>query len=150
MLIAGLKDGTIKIYDVRSHQEIFKISDYKGGELGNISFSNKGLNFAAAWKSSDTCRVFNLKRLGKEVFELKHSAGNVNFVNFDFFGGSLLTAAGSSLNIYQATKKWDEPAVYTNERAHDTGIVNLAKFSPSGRFIVSAGNEDRFMNVFGL
>jgi WD40 repeat protein len=42
MLLTGLKDGTIKIYDVRSNQEIFKITDYKG-DLSQISFSNKGL-----------------------------------------------------------------------------------------------------------
>ena len=30
MLLTGLKDGTIKIYDVRTNQEIFKITDYKG------------------------------------------------------------------------------------------------------------------------
>lgn len=148
MLITGLKDGTIKIYDIRSHQEIFKISDYKG-ELGNVSFSNKGLNFAASWKSQDVCRIFNLKKLGKEVHEIKHTGGNVNCVNFDFFGNYLLTGAGSSLNIY-ASKHWNEPAVYTNEKAHETGVVSVAKFSPSGKFIVSGGSEDRFMKVYGL
>jgi WD40 repeat protein len=42
MLLTGLKDGTIKIYDVRTNTEIFKITDFKG-ELSQIAFSNKGL-----------------------------------------------------------------------------------------------------------
>jgi WD40 repeat protein len=50
MLVTGLKDGTIKIYDIRSHMEIFKITDFKG-EIASLSFSNRGLNFAAAWKT---------------------------------------------------------------------------------------------------
>jgi hypothetical protein len=67
--------------------------------LSNISFSNKGLNFAVSWKTSDVCRVFNLKKNGKESFEVKHPAA-VNYVNFDHFGGYLLTGAGSHLNIF--------------------------------------------------
>ena len=115
MLVTGLKDGTIKIYDVRTHQEIFKMTDYPG-ELSSISFSNKGLNFAAALKSSDICRVFNLRKLGKEVNEVKLSGG-VNSINFDHYGGYLLAGAGSALTIH-AAKKWDEPPLYYNEKAH--------------------------------
>ena len=81
MMLTGLKDGTIKIYDVRSNQEIFKISEYKG-ELNQIAFSNKGLNFAVAWKNTDVCRVFNMKKLGREVSEVK-LPGNVHSVQFD-------------------------------------------------------------------
>ena len=83
MMLTGLKDGTIKIYDVRTNQEIFKINEYKeGGELKEIAFSNKGLNFAVAWKNSEICRVFNMKKLGREVSEVK-MAGEVHSVEFD-------------------------------------------------------------------
>lgn len=148
MLVTGLKDGTIKIYDIRTHQEIFKLTDYKG-EIGNIAFSNKGLHFAASWKSHDVCRIFNLRKLGKEVNEIKHAAP-VNCVNFDNYGQYLLTGAGASLNIFAASKHWTEEPLYTNEVAHETGIVNVAKFSSSGKMIVTGGSEDRFMKVFGL
>jgi hypothetical protein len=46
------------------------MTDYQG-ELSSLSFSNKGLNFAAAWKTSEICRVFNLRKLGKDVNEVK-------------------------------------------------------------------------------
>ena len=145
MLVTGLKNGIIKIYDIRSHQEIFKITDYQG-EISSISFSNKGLNFAAAWKSSDICRIFNLRKLGKEVNEVKLSAG-VNSVSFDHYGGLLLAGAGSALTIH-AAKKWDEAPLFVNEKAHAQGVVSVAKFTTSGRHIVSAGADDRFMKVF--
>lgn len=148
MLLTGLKDGTIKIYDIRSHQEIFKIADYKG-DLSSLAFSNKGLNFAAAWKTSDVCRVFNLRKLGKEVYEIQHSAGPINSVAFDHYGGYLLTGAGNTMNIF-ASKKWDEPPVYANGHPQDNGVVNVAKFAKSGRMVVSGGNEDRFMKIFAI
>ena len=94
------------------------------------------------------CRIFNLKKLGKEVSEIKHEA-NVGSVAFDSYGNYLLTGAGSGLNIW-ASKQWNEPAVFSCEKAHDNGVVNVAKFSPSGRFLVSAGADDRFMKVFSL
>ena len=112
------------------------MTDYKG-ELSQISFSNKGLQFAVALKSSDICRVFNMKKLGREVNEIKTS-GNVHSVHFDPFGSFLLTGSGSSLSIYNSKKLSDSP-LYLNEKAHDTGVVNVARFSPSGRMIISGG-----------
>lgn len=147
MLLTGLKDGTIKIYDVRTNQEIFKITDYKG-DLSQISFSNKGLQFAVSWKSSDVCRVFNMKKLGKEVSEIK-LPGNVHSVHFDHYGSYLLTGAGSNLSVFNSRKLGDSP-LYSNDQTHDTGVVNVARFAPNGKMIVSGGTEDRFMKVFGI
>jgi len=147
MLLTGMKDGTIKIYDIRSNTEIFKLTDYKG-ELSQIAFSNKGLQFAVAMKSSNICRVFNMKKLGKDVTEIA-LPGNVHSVNFDQFGSYLLAGAGSTLTILNTKKLGDEP-LYRNDQVHDTGVVNVAKFAPNGRMIVSGGTEDRFMKVFGI
>ena len=145
MMIAGLKDGTMKIYDMRSQLVIAIIADFKGEqEIGNISFSNRGLNFGASWKGSEVCRVFNLKKLGKEVYTLPHSAP-VNQLQFDYYGNTIVTCAGSSLNVY-AVKQWDAPVV--SIPAHED-VVNVARFSCSGQFLVS-GSEDRFLKVFGL
>ncbi len=92
--------------------------------------------------------MFNLRKLGKEVYEIKHTAP-LNSVAFDHYGGYLLTGAGNQLNIF-ASKKWDEPAVYSNQQAQDTGVVSVAKFAQSGRMIVTGGSEDRFMKVFNI
>ena len=115
--------------------------------MGSISFSNKGLLFAVCCKNTEICKVYNLRKLGKEVIDIKHKQGlNVNSVNFDYYGGNLLTSAGHSLNIY-AAKLWNDP-LFVEPEAHES-IVNVAKFSPSGAFIAS-GSEDRFMKIYGL
>ena len=89
-----------------------------------------------------------MKKLGKEVNEIK-LPGNVHSVHFDNYGSYLLASAGNTLSIYNAKKLGDAP-LYINENAHDTGVVNVAKFAPNGRMIVSGGTEDRFMKVFGI
>jgi len=35
-----------------------------------------------------------------------------------------------------------------SEKVHAQGIVSVAKFTNSGRHIISGGTEDRFMKVF--
>jgi WD40 repeat protein len=94
-------------------------------------------------------RVFNLRKLGQEVFELKHDAP-VHSTNFDFYGQYLLTGSGAGINIFGASKHWNEPPLYTNSKVHEAGAVSKAKFSNSGRMVVSAGEEDRFMKVFHI
>jgi pre-mRNA-processing factor 19 len=146
MLVAGLKDGVLKIYDARSHQEIFKIADYRGAEVTSVAFSNRGLNFAAAWAGSEVVRVFNLKKLGKEVAEVKLAAP-ASSVKFDAYGSCLLAAAGPGVSVH-AGKQWAQ--VGGVERAQDSGVVSVARFSASGRRVVTAGNEDRFLKVFTI
>ena len=148
MLIVGLKDGTIKLYDIRTQQEIAKLDGFKG-ELSQITFSNKGLNFAAAWSTSDVARVFNLRKLGKEVYELKQESA-VQSVSFDKYGQNLVTGAGQVVNVYQASKHWNEGPIYSVAKAHDNGVLSAAKFSASGRMLVTAGSEDRFLKVFQM
>jgi WD40 repeat protein len=113
------------------------------GDVINITFSNKGLNFAAAWKNSNICRVFDLRKMDS-AFEIPHSS-HVNSVNFDNFGGYLATASSKELRFYTG-KKWDEE-IFTSE-VHE-GDINVVKFAPSGRYVCSGG-EDRFMKVTGL
>lgn len=147
MLIVGLKDGTIKILDIRSNQVIYELADYKG-ELSNISSSRKGLHFAASWKNQNVCRIFNLKKLGKEDYQIEHSLP-VNNVCFDNYGSYLLTSAGNTVNVYSG-KHWNDAALKYNQPVYESGVVNVAKFSKSGRMIVAGGSDDKFMKVFGL
>jgi WD40 repeat protein len=43
-LAVGLKNGVVKIYDIRSQQAILEFGDFKGlGEVKSLSFSNKGV-----------------------------------------------------------------------------------------------------------
>jgi hypothetical protein len=50
---------------------ISDLSNFKGhGEICSLSFSNKGLFFAAAWRNSDICRVFNLRKMKEESIQV--------------------------------------------------------------------------------
>ena len=89
-----------------------------------------------------------MKKLGKEVSEIK-LPGNVHSVHFDHYGSYLLTGAGSNLSVFNSRKLGDSP-LYSIDQAHDNGVVNVARFSPNGKMIVSGGTEDRFMKVFGI
>lgn len=91
-------------------------------------------------------KVFNLKKLGKEVAEVKVAAP-ASSVKFDAYGNSLLVGAGAGLSVH-AGKQW--PQVGAVERALDTGVVSVARFSASGRRVVAAGAEDRFVKVFTI
>jgi len=49
------------------------LDTYKGdGLINSLNFSDKGINFAAAWKGSPICRVFDLRKVDKESFALDH------------------------------------------------------------------------------
>ena len=54
----------------------------------------------------------------------------------------MLTGAGNGINIFGG-KNMTDP-IHSLE-AHE-GVINVAKFSPSGTLIVSGG-EDRFLKV---
>ena len=102
LLGAGLKNGVIKIYDMRSLKPMIEIDKFKGlGEVSSLAFSNKGLYFAAAWKNSSSCRVFNLRKMQEESLEVSDPEGfKTSFVSFDYYGNYLATCAGTAVSLY--------------------------------------------------
>jgi len=68
-------------------------------------------------------------------------------VQFDHFGNYLLSGSGKGIKITALVSKiWEDTHAIAD--LHE-GVVNTAKFSPSGRFIVTGG-EDRFMKVLSI
>lgn len=147
MLATGLKGGTIKIWDIRAQNEVVKaLTTFEGsGDVISLDFSSKGTYFAAAWTKSDVCRVFDLRKMDNAPVEVVHQDNHVTSVNFDYMGGNLLTTAGNEIRVTTG-KQWNETVL---QSAVHEGVVNVAKFAPSGRYIVSGG-EERFMKVTGL
>lgn len=125
MLATGLKGGIIKIWDIRTQEVVKELSGYSGkGDVISLAFSNKGINFAAAWKGSNVCRVFDLRKMDAPAYEVVHAEGSqVNSVAFDNMGGSLVSAGGKEVRI-STGKKWDEQILST--QAHEA-VVNVAK-----------------------
>lgn len=95
----------------------------------------------------ETAKLFNLRRIEEPALDIKHpiSGSKITSVAFDQYGTHLLAGVGNSLGLYNV-KNVNEPAY--NFEAHE-GVVNVAKFSPSGQLIVS-GAEDRFLKIHSL
>jgi WD40 repeat protein len=70
-MATGLKNGVIKIWDIREQTSVTSIANWSGeGSICSLNFSEKGINFAAAWKGSETARVFDLRKMDKESFSI--------------------------------------------------------------------------------
>ena len=102
------------------------------------------------WEESHTAQVFNIRKMGKETYPITSADSLIQGASFDHSGNYLVTGVGSGLQILTG-RKWDETVVSIPDAHQD--IVNVAKFAPSGTFIVSASdgkNDGRFIKVFGI
>jgi len=84
------------------------------GALHQISFSNKGYQFATAWQGSNIVKLFDLRE-GHQPTEIMVSEANredensaedfgVQAIGFDYYGSYLLAAEGRSMKVY--SKPW--------------------------------------------
>jgi len=104
------------------------------------------VQLAASWASMKDSKVFSLRKTNEVVNVVNHFENTTTHsVAFDHYGTNLLCGSGNGLNIHGG-KSLSEPI--HSVIAHD-GIVNIAKFSPSGSLIVSGG-EDRFLKIHSL
>ena len=62
---------------------------------------------AASWKNLDICRIFSLHKECAFV-DLEHKGNVVTSINFDRFGGFLMTSAGNELTLFNY-KSWKKP-----------------------------------------
>lgn len=108
-MATGVKNGVVRVWDIREQKTIKELTQGQGNnEVCDISFSNKGLLFAVAWKNSPITRIFDLRKLDKDIIELTNDnpASIVNSVNFDSFGTYLATGSGKDVKMY-AGKQWN-------------------------------------------
>lgn len=82
---------------------IKELDAHKGsGEVQNISFSNKGLQFAATLKNMENAKLFNMRKIDEPALDIVSAYGGskVNAVTFDYYGGHLMAGNGKALNFY--------------------------------------------------
>ena len=93
------------------------------------------------------CKVFNLRKINEVQTPFNPFGENTttHSVSFDQYGGYLVTGSGNGICVYGGKTMTDPIHVIP---AHE-GIVNVAKFTPSGEMIVS-GADDRFLKVHSL
>ena len=90
-----------------------------------MTFSNKGLIFGAAWRNSETSRLFDLRKMDVALAELVNEKGSVvNTVDFDSTGAYFVQGTGNGLKMH-AGKTWTD-VVASYDTLHD-GLINSVR-----------------------
>ena len=95
MLATGHQDRSLSIWDIRTQTVFTSITndDVKGDELVHLCFSNKGYQFAAAWKNSNVVKLYDMRKNFTAVsMEIpKQTAdSDISSLSFDAYGNYLM------------------------------------------------------------
>ena len=137
-LVSGGADGSVDVWAVDSGRR--RSLDHHGGAVRD--FAVTGGNLLATASDDRTAHVYDL-RTGKRTRVLQGHLKPVNVVEFSPSGGVLLTASTDGDVRTWSTKTWTSDVLRGHRGAETgarhTGALNGARFSPDGRWIVTAG-----------
>ena len=133
-LATASTDGTAKVWDADTGEEIISLAGHRGAVVG-IAFSPDGTRLATA--SADTTAKLWDVETGDELFSLGGHTGAVNGIAFSPDGMQLATASADG-----TARTWDTE---TGEKiltlAAHTLFVNSVTFSPDGRRLATASAD---------
>jgi pre-mRNA-processing factor 19 len=128
-------DGTIKLWDITSQQEILKLYDHGVETVSSISFSENGYYLAACGEEDQTVRVWDIRK-NKVVKTLQLEEGNyVSKVKFDNSGNYLVTA-GHKIGVCDLKTM---TLLNSNKFEHHKNICTSAMFGDNiNSYLISA------------
>jgi WD40 repeat protein/tRNA A-37 threonylcarbamoyl transferase component Bud32 len=133
-------DGTVKVWDVGSGQEVLALKGHTGAVWG-VAFSPDSKRLASAG-GDKTVRMWDA-RSGREILTLKGHTGDVRSVAFSPDGRRLASASmDKTVNVWDAGSG---QVTRTLERHHNH--VTSVAFSPDGKRLASA-DWDRNVKVW--
>ncbi|OCH85467.1 WD40 repeat-like protein [Obba rivulosa] len=142
-IVSSSRDGTIRVWDARTGEELLKLLEGHTDEVNSVTFSPDGTRIVSG-SDDRTIRVWDV-RTGEALMKpLEGHTDRVRSVAFSPNGTRIVS--GSSDNTIRV---WDmrtgEVLVKTLEGHTDE--VNSVAFSPDGMYIVS-GSDDRTIRVW--
>ena len=138
LLASGNYDGTIRLWNAATGQQIGKTLNGHAGEVNSVAFSPDGKTLASGVGSNGTIQLWNVATGQQIRSPLNGHAGEVNSVAFSPDGTTL--ASGSN----DAVQLWNVATGQLTENypvASSVGPVNSVAFSPDGQTLAS-GNQN--------
>lgn len=146
MMVTGLNNGTINIWDIRSQNIVATLEEHKA-PVTNLKFSEKAIHLVSISQKEGTAYMWNMKKLkDSPPTKLPHAEGaTIRNVDFDPYAAFTVTAFDNSLSFFKTS---ESESVVSTFAAHREAI-NDVKFSLDGSFLATV-SEDRFLKTFTL
>ena len=136
-LASGNYDGTIRLWNAATGQQIGKTLDGHAGEVNSIAFSHDGKTLASG-DSNGTIQLWNVAT-GQQIRRpLNGHAGGVNSVAFSPNGTTLASGSDNAVQLWNAATG---QLAENYSVASNNGPVNSVAFSPDGQTLAS-GNQN--------
>ena len=108
LFAAGGKDGTIKVFDVKSGDNMANFE--AGGALQALSFSENGTWLAAVVQGQTSVAIWDLRKAA--AIKTLDVGSAIDSVHWDYTGQFLAAAGSGSVAVQhyaKSSKKWSEP-----------------------------------------
>ncbi|CAG8652242.1 7877_t:CDS:2, partial [Racocetra fulgida] len=130
ILGTGTNDSVVRIWDVKSQQNVASFTGHTG-RVTSISFSENGY-FLATASEDNLVKLWDLRKLSN-FHTLTIDEGKINKVVWDY-SGHYLAVGGTDMRIYQS-KTWNELVVMSENTAEITDM----KFGELAKYLVVGG-----------
>jgi pre-mRNA-processing factor 19 len=147
ILGTGTQDSMVRVWDVKTQQNVVTFTGHPGGAVNSLNFSENGYYLVTS--GADGCKTWDLRKVAKQgaqAVPVKHLCAGEEALDavFDFSGVYVAVAgAGGAVRAFH-TKSWNE--VLSLEGAHASAVHGLA-WGPDAKLLVSCG-KDRNLKAF--
>ncbi|MGD8404433.1 MAG: TIR domain-containing protein, partial [Anaerolineales bacterium] len=134
ILASGSGDGIIRMWDVKSGQQIGEALNGHAGSVESVAFSPDGKTLASG-SGDSTIRLWSVES-GEEIAILSGHEGSVNSVAFSPDGKTLASGSGDlTIRLWDVESRQQIGEVLSG---HEISIESVA-YSPDGKTLASGG-----------
>ncbi|RHZ81088.1 hypothetical protein Glove_123g189 [Diversispora epigaea] len=140
ILGTGTNDSVVRIWDVKSQQNVASFDNHTG-RITSIAFSENGYYLATA-SEENLVKLWDLRKLSNFQTLVVDTDSKVNKVVWDF-SGQYLAVGGTDVRIYHS-KTWNELVNISENMAEITDM----KFGELAKYLL-VGGLDRSLRIYG-